>query len=168
MVHQQGQQQCGLQILCNHENVTLQAALLPVHCLLTHHLWASAWSLPMFPFANQLTTSAHPAHIQYFINHTFTIPSTSASHQDKSVRQVFAVVKWPQVHPQQEIMGKPVQVWCHSLYEPIIDNRFLPIENISSCVIIAVDKLNEEKVIVVISSCISTIYVVSEYQSYFQ
>ena len=45
MVHQQGQQQCGLQTLCNHEDVTLQAALLPVHCLLTHHLWASAWSL---------------------------------------------------------------------------------------------------------------------------
>jgi len=45
MVHQQGQQQCGLQTLCNHEDVTLQAALLPVHCLFTHHLWASAWSL---------------------------------------------------------------------------------------------------------------------------
>lgn len=123
---------------------------------------------PMFPFANQLTTSARPAHIQYLINHTFTIPSTSASHQDKSVRQVFAVVKWPQVHPQQEIMGKPVQVWCHSLYEPIIDNRFLPIENISSRVIIAIDKLNEEKFIVVIPLVWSTIYVVSEYLSYFQ
>jgi len=64
MVHEQGQQQCGLQTLCSlfgslvgsewtrlvlrqhhHEDVTLQVALLPVHCLLTHHLWASAWSL---------------------------------------------------------------------------------------------------------------------------
>ena len=69
---------------------------------------------------------------------------------EKQISQVFAVVKWPQVHPKREVMGKPVQVWCINSFEPFIENCFLPIENISHRVIISVDCLDEEEILIVI------------------
>lgn len=56
---------------------------------------------------------------------------------DSGKDHLFAVVKWPQVHPQRYVMGKPIEVWCNDLFEPRIDNKFLPIENIRSRIITA-------------------------------
>ena len=61
----------------------------------------------------------------------------------------FAVCQWPQQHPNRHIMGKPVEMWCRCLTEPEI-NSFVPVENISSRVIIAVECINDEHLLVVI------------------
>ena len=62
---------------------------------------------------------------------------------------IFAVCEWPQRHPSQHVMGKPVEVWCRNLFEAIF-NCFLPIENTVCGVIVAFDTLEEDNVLVVI------------------
>ena len=64
--------------------------------------------------------------------------------------QTFAVVTWPQVHPAKDSVGKPVEVWCYDLFEPDPINCFIPLDNIRSRVIIAIDRLEEERVLFVI------------------
>ncbi len=54
------------------------------------------------------------------------------------------------VHPQRYVMGKPVEVWCKSVFECSIQNQFLPVENITAQTIIAYEKINDEEVLVAI------------------
>ena len=97
---------------------------------------------PVFPF-RAITDDIRPAQIEYFIKHSFYTSSCYESH-------IFAAVQWPQIHPQRYAMGKPVEVWCKHVFEPTSKNHFLPVENITSRVIIASEKINQEEVLVVI------------------
>ena len=47
---------------------------------------------------------------------------------------LYAVVKWPQAHPQRNVMGDPVQVWCNNLLEHDTSSDFLPLEKIACSV----------------------------------
>lgn len=101
------------------------------------------------PFFNFNSASpggdVRPALIQYFFRHSFNTLSEHISH-------LFAAVRWPMVHPQRQAMGKPVEVWCKGVYEPSIENGFLPVENIVSRAIVSYDTIDvaNEQVLVVI------------------
>ena len=88
-----------------------------------------------------------PAHILYFVKHSWIIPELNEEPHQYS--HTFAVCKWPQEHPDQNIVGKPVQVWCKSLSDCSI-NPFVPAENIVSRLIVAYECINNESVLVVI------------------
>ena len=101
---------------------------------------------PLFSFTDQ-PSIAHvqlrPVQIQYFIKHNIEIePQTTKSH-------IFAVVKWPQMHPDKMKMGKPVELWCKDLFE-ICDHDFLPVTQIVSRVLTSFEKISDEELLVVI------------------
>lgn len=103
---------------------------------------------PLFAFGATPSTSRdelRPAQIQYFIKHSLYLPSNSSP-----TSHIFAVVHWPLEHPQRHVMGKPVEVWCNTVYEPTMINHFLFLENIKCRVITACDIVNDEEVLVVI------------------
>lgn len=102
---------------------------------------------PVTPFPCHPDIGPRPAEIQYFVRHSFEV---SSAPNCVHVTRTFAVARWPQIHPSKDSIGKPVQVWCHNLFENSIDNCFIPIENIQSRVIIAVDTLEEEQVLFVV------------------
>lgn len=101
---------------------------------------------PVFPFPGSDIQTFRPAQIRYFIKHSFTL----SEYPEHCIFHVFAVVLWPQVHPKQHCMGKPVEAWCKSVFEHCIEYRYLPIENISSRVFISFECLENEEVVVVI------------------
>lgn len=107
---------------------------------------------PVFQFSpNNVSDNVRPVQIQYFVKHSFYIPSTSnPPHPDIHNSCVFAFVQWPQIHPQKDVMGKPVEIWCNNLFEPTMLNTFLPIDNIVSRVAIATHELDNEDVLVII------------------
>jgi len=102
---------------------------------------------PVTPFPCQPDIGPRPAEIQYFVRHSFEV---SSAPNCVHVTRTFAVARWPQIHQSKDSIGKPVQVWCHNLFEISIDNCFIPIDNIQSRVIIAVDTLEEEQVLFVV------------------
>ena len=112
--------------------------------LLTH----SSLLLPLFQFSIHSDISRHPAEIQFFIRYSFEIQSDCGN---KHISHTFPVVDWPQVHPAKDSIGKPVQIWCHKLYENAINNCYIPVENIVSRVICAIDTFEEERVLFVVS-----------------
>lgn len=75
------------------------------------------------------------------IHHSRSIGTLRYSH-------LFAVCKWPEEHPEKDVMGKPVQVWCFNSFDGI--NCFIPLESIVSHVIIATESTNNENVLAVI------------------
>ena len=89
-----------------------------------------------------------PAQIDYFIHYSLSIPSHSPL--PLVLSNVLAVCKWPMHHPKQHAYGKPIEVWCRSLFEPSINNTFVPVETICSRVIIAEDMLDDELVLITI------------------
>ena len=61
-----------------------------------------------------------------------------------------ACCSWPMVHPERHLIGKPVEVWCKELYEPLSINTIIPVSAITNQVIISVDYVSEEQVLIVI------------------
>lgn len=82
-------------------------------------------------------------HILYFIQHSWHV-------LDNQYTQIFAVCDWNQPHPDRELIGKPVEIWCRNCYEPGTLNCFVPVQNIVSRVIIASEKINDELVLIII------------------
>ena len=109
------------------------------------------FATPLFPF----TTSRHsefkgchrPAQIHYFLQHSLVVPN---SKEPKS--HILAQVTWPMVHPQCFMFGKPVEVWCSDLNEPVVDNTFLPVGAIANRIIYSIDELEatHERVLIII------------------
>ena len=80
---------------------------------------------PLFPFDDHHPNlETRPAQIQYFIKHHFSVQS-HGSYEGISKSHLFAVVNWPQTHPECFKMGKPVELWCKDLFEPSNINDFL-------------------------------------------
>ena len=102
----------------------------------------------MFAFTTSVPTefegSKRPAKVSYFLQHTITFQSC----EPKS--HVFAYSSWPMVHPKRFEIGKPVEIWCHNLYEPSSHNCFLPIKCFSNRVIFTIDHFCNERVLITI------------------
>ena len=86
-----------------------------------------------------------PAKVLYYIQHYIVIDRPGPSQPC-----IFAVVYWPQIHPAQTKIGKPVEIWCKDLYENDINKRFLPVNRIHSRLAIAYDTISLEEVLVTI------------------
>ena len=62
-----------------------------------------------------------PFQIDYFVKYLVLLPMSKVS-----ATYLFAVGRWPQKHPRQHLMGKPVEVWCLNVYESSF-NSFVPV-----------------------------------------
>ena len=90
---------------------------------------------PPFPFTSSTPVFGDQerlAEIQYFLLHTISLPSES---EPKS--HLLACLKWPMIHPKRDHFGKPVQVWCNSVFEVDPVNRYSLASMISSRAIIS-------------------------------
>ena len=107
---------------------------------------------PLFPFPSFSgplpTDDCRPTEVQHFVKHAFHAPQSDTTHS-----HTFAVCKWPQYHLQCQYIGKPVQIWCKSLYEGTVLNMLLPLDNITTQVISGEGYVNNESVLVVIPLC---------------
>ena len=56
----------------------------------------------------------------------------------------------PQHHPNYDYFGKPYQVWCATLYEGLLNNFLLPVENIISVLLSAEVIVEEENVLLIV------------------
>ena len=68
--------------------------------------------------------NSRPVNVLYYDIHRF-FPRGSST----PVLTVLARVLWPQMHPDRSVIGKPVEIWCSSLFEATNKNNFVPIEN---------------------------------------
>lgn len=105
---------------------------------------------PPFPFTSselsEIDGHNRLAEIDYFLLHTISLPDTLEPKQ-----HLPACARWPMIHPKRHYFGKPVDVWCTSVYEPQSKNRLFLASAISSRVIISSDKLHGESVCIAIS-----------------
>lgn len=98
---------------------------------------------PPFPFssdsASQFKNYERLAKIEYFMLHTGASEPSS---------NLFVSVSWPMVHPNRNYYGKPVEVWCCSIFEPNIKNKFCLASSINSRAIVSFEKMHNESVCV--------------------
>ena len=97
------------------------------------------------PFTSRSSSEFEPprlAKIEFFLLHTIVLPGTS-----DPCSNLLACVAWPMTHPNH---GKPVEVWCNSIYEPEIVNMFCFASTISSCAIVYFDIVDNERVCIAI------------------
>lgn len=71
------------------------------------------------------TTCLRPAHVIFYIKH-------SVIYQGSFVPHYFAFVQWFEQHPTRNLVGKPVELWCHDIYEQLGPASFLPVQRIQS------------------------------------
>ena len=104
---------------------------------------------PVFSFTSsdpsEFEGNQRPVKLHYFMEHSLLLPGI-----EKPQTHVLACASWPMVHPDRFAMGKPVEVWCHELYEPNSANSFIPASRISKRVIYSTENLNHENVLVII------------------
>ena len=90
-----------------------------------------------------LLVSLCPAKVHFYLVHCFHTSS-------KQYINVLAAVSRPCVHPSRNSIGKPVQVWCSSVFECNTLNGFVPLENIKGPLVTAQYDLCTEQVLIVI------------------
>ena len=105
---------------------------------------------PPFPFTSSLHGcefggKERLAQIEYFLVHTISMPDVA---EPKS--HIFACLKWPMIHPECHHYGKPVEVWCKSVFEPQQINKFCLVSDMSSRAIISTDSVCGERVLIAI------------------
>ena len=88
------------------------------------------------------TSCLRPACISYFIKHSVMVSGSFRAHY-------FAVVRWFEHHPSRNLLGDPVELWCHDLYESLGPASYLPVQRIHTKFVAAKDKFNEETLLVV-------------------
>ena len=59
------------------------------------------------------------AEAQYILLHTIALPGDSAP-----IFDLIACLLWPMIHPKCDHFGKPVEVWCNTVFEPEAVNQF--------------------------------------------
>ena len=75
-------------------------------------------SKSVFPFVSTSTTDLEPAAYSNPLRPAyFFMYRVQLSEDEYEECQPFAVVDWPMPHPLRFKMGKPCEVWCHSLFE---------------------------------------------------
>ena len=76
-----------------------------------------AYAIPLTQANLSHRTEICPIKNRYFIQHAFHLLDPRSKEVFK-FSHIFAVCKWPQHHPSQHVMGKPVEVWCRNLFRP--------------------------------------------------
>ena len=81
------------------------------------------------------------AEIEDFLVHTISIPGEA---EPKS--HLLACLKWTIIHAECNHFGKPVEVWCNSVFEPKPANNYCLASNISHCAMICSELLCDDRV----------------------
>lgn len=102
----------------------------------------SSTSYASVPTSSFFDPSLRPALVHTFCVYTF-------QHADMFITHPFAFVSWLAQHPLQHSIGKPYQIWCHSLFENSTTNCLVPLENVTSILICAKYVFESESVLVV-------------------
>ncbi len=104
---------------------------------------------PPFSFTTSVPTEfegkERPAEIDYFLVHSVILPGTQ-----EPKAHLLARAKWPMVHPNRHYFGKPVEIWCSSIYEPQSSNQFVLASSIAAHAIISFEKVSGERVCIAI------------------
>jgi hypothetical protein len=61
-----------------------------------------------------------PAKVLYYFKHSLTIQNSLQPH-------LFAAVEWFKPHASRNILGNPLEEWCHDLFEPLGPASYLPL-----------------------------------------
>ena len=106
--------------------------------------------VPPFPFTSGITWEFNGqerlAENEYFLVHTISIPGEA---EPKS--HLLACLKWPMIHRERNHFGKPVEVWCNSVFEPQPANNYCLASNILHCTMICSELLYDERVRIAIA-----------------
>lgn len=86
--------------------------------------------------------SLRPGVVSHFIKHSVSIGGSFKPHY-------FAVVDWFESHPSRDLLGDPIELWCHDLHEAFGSASYLPVQMIHSKFVAAKDSFNEETLLVV-------------------
>ena len=89
-----------------------------------------SWDIDLFgPPPSVLPNQQHPtANNRPIEIHFFAKVSFSVGNSPDVSSFVIAHVSWFKPHPDRQLIGKPAEVWCNSLYELFGDHSFIPIE----------------------------------------
>lgn len=92
-----------------------------------------------------------PVKIHYFVKATFSKFTAADSDQGPvSTSLLLAYVSWYFPHEDQQIIGKPAQVWCRNFFEVSGPHSFVPVDHIISRCAYCVRQIKEELVLVVV------------------
>ena len=100
--------------------------------------------LTQFEDSNHPNSKIRPAKIHYFITQSIK------SENDEIVDCTFAYVSWCLPHENKNIMGKPVEIWHHNLFERAGTHSFVPLKLIKCRCAYCVTDLNSEQVLTIV------------------
>lgn len=85
-----------------------------------------------------------PAKIHYFIRQSIK------TEKDDNIDCTFAYVSWCLPHESKNIMGKPVEIWHHDLFERAGTHSFVPLRLIKCRCAYCVINLNSEPLLTIV------------------
>ena len=90
----------------------------------THFMDEDLFGYPPTPLPDCTlpTSNTRPVSIRYFMKVSFTVNMITSF--------VFARVSWLHPHPDSYIFGKPVELWCHNLFESFGLHSFVPVNQL--------------------------------------
>ena len=80
--------------------------------------------LTPLPDSNRQDSNVRPVNIHYFMKVSFNFNMSISSF-------LFAYVSWFYPHPHRHALGKPAELWCHSMFESFGLHSFVPIDRLS-------------------------------------
>jgi len=89
------------------------------------------------------TSILRPVNVHYFMKVSFSVCTSSSSF-------FVAHVSWFSPHPDRHALGKPVELWCPSLFESFGLQSFVPIKNISCRCAHGVKTWHDEQLLTVV------------------
>ena len=89
------------------------------------------------------STGLRPGAVTYYLKHYLHLPHKTP------VQHFFAAVKWYMPHPDKNLFGDPIEVWCSNFFEIIGPTKFIPINRLHSQFVAGYHRHNEETVLCV-------------------
>ena len=93
---------------------------------------------------NTQQISLRPGMVCHYLKHNIELPSSPTP-----VSHIFAAVKWHMSHPNRNLLGDPVEIWCENLFEMMGPSKYVPINRIHSQFVAGFYRHQEESVLCV-------------------
>ena len=88
------------------------------------------------------TTFLRPGRVSFYFKHSLLQHGIFKPHY-------FAFVLWYEEHPSKELLGKPIEIWCHDIFEALGPASFLPVQRIYTKFVAGTDKIDQETLLFV-------------------
>ena len=89
-----------------------------------------------------------PVKIHYYVKASFSVPTDEQSPSITSY--LLAYVSWYYPHNDQQLLGKPAQLWCSELCERPGVHSFVPIDQLTARCAHSIRNVNDESLIVIV------------------